>query len=138
MASSLAELAELVGGSVTGDGQLPITGAATLSAARAGDITLLDSSEKLARLAHSGASAVVAPHSLEQHLLPAIRVDDVRAAFAKIVCNFRPQRQSQRVGVSPQAFVSASAKLGPNVDIHPGASVGDEVIIGAGSTIHSG
>lgn len=138
MASSLAELAELVGGSVNGDGQLPITGAATLSAARAGDITLLDSAEKLVRLASSGASAVVAPHSLEQIVLPAIRVDDVRAAFAKIVCKFRPQRPAQRIGVSPQAFVSPSAKIGPDVDIHPGASIGDDVTIGTGATIHSG
>lgn len=138
MAFSLAELAELVGGCVAGDGQLPISGAATLSAARAGDITLLDSSEKLTRLANCGAAAVVAPHSLEQDLLPAIRVDDVRAAFAKIVCQFRPRREMPRTGISPQAFVSPSAAIGADVDIHPGAWIGEDVTIGAGSTIHSG
>lgn len=138
MASTLAELAELVEGAVTGDGQLQITGAATLSAARAGDVTLLDSNEKIARLANSGASAVVAPHSLEAVSLPTIRVVDAHAAFAKIVCKFRPPRATSRVGVSPQAFVSPTAKIGADVDIHPGAFVGDDVAIGAGATIHSG
>jgi UDP-3-O-[3-hydroxymyristoyl] glucosamine N-acyltransferase len=138
MTNSLAELAALVGGEVSGDGQLTIHGAATLSAARTGDITLVDSAEKLPRLANSVASAVVVSKSLAYEGLPAIRVDDVHAAFAKIVCKFRPQRVARRTGISPRAFVSPTAKIGADVEIHPGASVGDEVAIGPGSSIHSG
>ena len=146
MTSNLAELAALVGGEITGGrapqiastGGLPITGAATISAARAGDITLADSPDKLARLAQSAAAAVVIPKSLVYEGLPAIRVDDVHAAFAKIVCHFRPPRTARRTGVSPHAFVSSTAKIGADVEIHAGATVGDEVAIGAGSTIHAG
>ncbi|HVW36515.1 MAG TPA: LpxD N-terminal domain-containing protein, partial [Pirellulales bacterium] len=142
MTSSLAELAALVGGESAGGhasgGNLPITGAATISAARPGDITLADSPDKLARLAQSSASAVVVSKSLSYEGLPAIRVDDVHAAFAKIVCHFRPPKTSRRTGVSPRAFVSPTARLGADVEIHPGATVGDDVSIGAGSTIHSG
>src|SRR6185437_651648 len=86
MTTNLAELAALVGGEVSGDDQLIVTGAATLSAARTGDITLADSAEKLLRLAHSAASAAVVSKSLVYQGLPTIRVDDVHAAFAKIVC----------------------------------------------------
>lgn len=142
MTSTLAELAALVGGEVAKNqppgGTTQITGAATISAARPGDITLADSPDKLLRLAQSAASAVVVSKSLVYEGLPAIRVDDVHAAFAKIVCHFRPQRTARRMGVSPHAFVSPTARLGADVEIHPGATVGDDVTIGAGSTIHSG
>lgn len=141
MTTNLAELAALVGGELTGGqppGDLPITGAATISAARAGDITLADSPDKLLRLAQSAAAAVVVPKSLVYEGLPAIRVDDVHAAFAKIVCHFRPPRTAPRVGISPRAFVSPTAKIGADVEIHAGASVGDDVAIGPGSTIHAG
>ena len=30
-----------------------------------------------------------------------------------------------RIGVSPQAVVSPTAKIGANVDIHPGATIGN-------------
>jgi UDP-3-O-[3-hydroxymyristoyl] glucosamine N-acyltransferase len=114
MTSSLAELAALVGGEATNSqppgGTTQITGAATISAARPGDITLADSPDKLLRLAQSAASAVVVSKSLAYEGLPAIRVDDVHAAFAKIVCRFRPQRTARRTGVSPHAFVSPTAK----------------------------
>jgi UDP-3-O-[3-hydroxymyristoyl] glucosamine N-acyltransferase len=62
----------------------------------------------------------------------------VHAAFAKIVCHFRPVRQQPRTGVSPHAIVSASARLAHDVDIHPGATIGDGVTIGAGATVHAG
>jgi len=138
MTTNLAELAALVGGEVSGDDQLIVTGAATLSAARTGDITLADSAEKLLRLAHSAASAAVVSKSLVYQGLPTIRVDDVHAAFAKIVCRYRPRRVAPRTGISPRAFVSPTAQIGADVEIHPGASVGDDATIGPGSTIHSG
>ena len=138
MTTNLAELAALVGGEVSGDDQLIVTGAATLSAARTGDITLADSAEKLLRLAHSAASAAVVSKSLVYQGLPTIRVDDCHAAFAKIVCRYRLRRVAPRTGISPRAFVSPTAQIGADVEIHPGASVGDEVTIGPGSTIHSG
>ena len=42
------------------------------------------------------------------------------------------------VGISPQAHISPTARIAADVDIHPGATVGDDAEIGAGSTIHSG
>ena len=42
MATTLAHLAELVGGKLSGDGTLLISGAATLETAEAGEISLAD------------------------------------------------------------------------------------------------
>jgi UDP-3-O-[3-hydroxymyristoyl] glucosamine N-acyltransferase len=137
MARTLGELAILVGGELRGDPDLPLIGAAPLTTAVAGEITLVDSPERAKKLAGRPAAAVVVPAGVEVDL-PAIEVTDVHAAFTRIVGAFRPPRAVTRLGVSPRAVISLSAKIGPNVDVHPGAVVGDDVVVGAGSTIHSG
>lgn len=138
MASSLADMATLVGGVVVGDGSLEVFGAATLSDADFGDVTFVDHADKMARLDHCGASAAIVPCGVVSPRIPVIQVDDVLGAFARVVVHFRPPRVESRVGVSPQAMISPTARLGANVDVHPGAFIGDEVEVGEGSTIHSG
>jgi len=138
MQATLHELAGLVGGEVVGDGGLAILGAATLTKAHSGDITLIDRADKQHLLAGSKATAVVAPRGLEAGRLPMVRVDDVHRAFATIVAHFHPPRQARRIGISPQAVVSPTARLGRDVDIYPLATVGDDVEIGDRATIYPG
>ncbi len=138
MPASLLELAILVQGQLVGDGSLVISGAAPLSDAQPGDITLVDRQEKQQRLATCRASAVIAPPGVTPHGLPVIQVENVHHAFAAIVRLFRPVRRLARRGVSPLAAVSPTARLAEGVEIHPFATVGDDVVIGPGATIYSG
>jgi UDP-3-O-[3-hydroxymyristoyl] glucosamine N-acyltransferase len=139
MPTALAQLAQIVGGVLRGDGTLPIHGAAILDDAQAGQITLVDGVERLRDLKASCASAAVVPRGFAADTaLSTIEVDDVHWAFATIVKSFRPPRQSPRVGISPLAHIRASARLAEDVDVYPGASIGDDVEIGRGATIHSG
>ncbi len=140
MASSLGTLAALVGGQVLGDAHTPITSAAPLADALPGEITLIDKNEKAARLAGCPAAAAVAPLDFPAGGLnmPVIVVADVHRAFTAIVTHFRPSRSARRVGISPQALVSQTANLSGYVEVHPGATIGDDVRIGDGSVIHSG
>ena len=138
MQATLAELAALVDGTLLGDGDLEIRGAASTRDAKIGDITLIDGKDKRRSLSDCRASAVIVPKGVELDLLPAIQVDDVHWAFAAIIFHFHPRRRQRRIGISPAAVVSPSAKLGSDVDVHPLASIGDDVTVGAGSTIHSG
>jgi UDP-3-O-[3-hydroxymyristoyl] glucosamine N-acyltransferase len=78
------------------------------------------------------------PRGFESAERPCIPVDDVHAAFAKIVNYFRPMTAKPAVGVSPKAIVSVTAEIASTVQIYPGATIGTEVEIGAGSIIHSG
>ena len=57
MPTTLAQLAELVGGRLTPDNaaQLPIRGAATLEVVEAGEITLADHADRLGVWAHGPA-----------------------------------------------------------------------------------
>lgn len=137
MARTLAELAQLVGGTVVGDGSLPIAGAAPLTTAAAGEITLIDAPERVKKLTGSPAAAAVAPAGAVCSI-PSIVAADVHAAFAQIVRLFRPPRSTTQIGLSPTAVISPSARLGANVDVHPHAVVGDDVVVGANCTIHSG
>ena len=137
MARTLGELALLVGGELRGDPELPLTGAAPLTTVSTGEITLVDSPERAKKLSGRPAAAVVVPMGVTVDV-PSIAVDDVHAAFTRIVAEFRPPRAVRRIGISPLALISPSAQIGPNVDVHPGAVIGDDTVIGAGSVVHGG
>lgn len=138
MSLSLAQIAELVHGKLAGDADLVITGAATLATARPGEITLCDNPKLAPQLGRSRATAVIVPPAFEPTALPTIAVDDVHAAFAKVVGQFRPQKLPREVGIHPQAVVGLSARIAPGVEVHPLAVIGDNVEIGEGCVIHSG
>ncbi|HEY6565277.1 MAG TPA: UDP-3-O-(3-hydroxymyristoyl)glucosamine N-acyltransferase, partial [Pirellulaceae bacterium] len=138
MTLRLSELADLVGGVLSGDGGIEITGADVLTCAGPGQITLADRPQLLERLAQSRASAAVVPTELCPEGKAFIAVPNVREAFARIVARFKPQRGPQWEGVSPLAFVSESARLEAGVTIYPHAFVGQNVIIGPGTTLHAG
>jgi UDP-3-O-[3-hydroxymyristoyl] glucosamine N-acyltransferase len=135
---TLGQLADLVGGRVQGDPATPIEDAAVLADVTAGQITLIDKAERLKQLATTKAAAVVVSEKITVDWPAAIVVDDVHEAFAKIVRQFRPSRESKSVGVSPRAIVSSSAWIGSNVNIHPGATVDDDCEIGDDTTILPG
>lgn len=138
MPTTLAELATLVGGRLSGDESLVISGAAVLDVATGGEITLVDHADRAASWQSSPASAAIVPSDFPIKAKSAIAVEDVHEAFGKIVAYFRPRRTRRRVGISPQAWISDSAQLGEDVEIHPGATIGDHVVLGQGVTIHSG
>ncbi len=138
MSTSLGQLAELVNGRLCGDPTTPITDAATLTVVGPGQITLADGAERSARLSQSFAAAAVVSPEVECRNLPTIVVDNVHEAFAKIVTHFRPRSPRQRPGISGQAVISKSAQVASGVDVHPLAVIGDDVVIGTGTTVHSG
>jgi len=137
-ATTLGELADLVSGKVNGDPSTLIHGAAVLGEVTEGEITLIDHADRIKRLASTGAAAVVHPEKVVCDWPAAIVVNDAHAAFAAIICHFRPQRTRIDIGIDPWAIVSPSARCGKGVSIHPGATIGDDCEIGDGTTIYPG
>ena len=135
---SVGELAKLVDGQAFGDATVVIHGAAVLAEVEAGQITLVDQIERVKRLSATQAAAVLLPTNIDCNWPALIRVDDIHAAFAKIITFFRPSRTQTRFGISPHAAVSQFARLGRDVDVHPNATVGDDCQIGDGTTILPG
>jgi len=138
MSTPLADLAELVNGRLEGEPTAPISGAATLEVVKAGQITLADNSARARLLGESAAAAAIVSADVSCEDKPTIVVDDVHAAFARVVTHFRPVRDRPRSGISSQAIISSTAQLADDVDVHPLATLGDDVVVGRGSTIHSG
>jgi UDP-3-O-[3-hydroxymyristoyl] glucosamine N-acyltransferase len=144
--TTLGQLAEFVVGRLQGNPATVVRGAAVLAEVAAGEITLVDHADRLKQLNATEAAAVVVTEKVAidpaagaaLQTIDAIVVADVHAAFAAIVCHFRPQRMRVAIGVSPRAIVSPSARWGKNVNIHPGATVGDDCRIGDGTTILPG
>lgn len=137
MGVSLHELAQLVGGTVSGDAAVCVHGAATIRDAQHGEITLAEGTRFLDSLRQSRASAVVLPHGISADL-PAIHVDHVPTAFARIVRHFRPQRSHALVGISPAAVVHPSAQVAADAVIHPQCYIGEDCVIGPRCVLHPG
>lgn len=138
MPTTLGDLATLVGGRLDGPPATAIDGVAILDVAVTGDITLVDHADRAPLLAKSVATAAIVPSEFPASDKPTIAVDDVHAAFARVVNHFRPQKTRRRGGVSMHAWISSTARLGADVEVSAGATIGDDVVIGDGVTIHSG
>ena len=149
---TLAELAELVGGRLHGDGSLPIEGVAELDVAGPGQITFLTQGRPGERLRNCQAAAVVVPASDYNYPLPVIQVADPYLAIA-VIHNHFLARPFQATGIDPRAVVGADCRipaavsvgplavlgdrvrLGERVRLEPGVVLGDEVVIGDDTTL---
>ena len=138
MTYTLAELAKLVGGTISGDENLVITGAAPAHNAETGHITFLSHADKSSYLTNCRASAIVAPHGVQADRFAVIKVDDAVAAFEMIVRRFCPPRGLRKREIHPTAIIDPTAVLGKDVSIGPYAFIENEVEIGDRVTIDAG
>ena len=131
----LEELAEIVGGEVSGDGTVNITGVAGIKEAGKGQITFLANSKYESYLATTKASALITEGS-GNFSGPAIYVENPYLAFLKVVTLFDkgPMERYPRK-IHSTAVISESASIGSEVSIGAYAVIGDNVVIGDRSTI---
>lgn len=134
---SLGSLACHVRGKVIGDAKLEISGAAPISIAGPDEITFLAERRTIDELQQSRAGAVITHSSIDDCEIPCIVVDDVEQAFIEIVSIFQPPVVRRRQGIRPGATISDTAQLESDVEVYPGAFVGDQTRIGSGTTIHA-
>ena len=143
MEVTVAELAALVGGRVAnglgnGRGNAPITGAASISDAEAGEITFFGNAKYLPLLKNTRATAVLVPEDFQEPI-PAIpiHVANPTVAFSQVLARFAPPPVTFEPGVHPTAVIGAGAHLGagvsvqPHAVIEPGATIGEGTFIGA-------
>ena len=138
---TLAELAAELGGSVVGDGSVPIRGVAGIREASPGDITFLANARYEAHLAQTRASAVICDRQPRQCSIPLLQVDNPYLAFQQAVRVFRPDLDRPAAGVHPAAVVAPDAVLGEDVSvgpfcvIEPGARLGARTVVMAGGYV---
>lgn len=123
-------VAEWVGGTVEGDGNVTVRGLAPLDAATSDDLSFADDAH-LGNLATTRAAAamVSAQADVDRAEIPLIRVEHLEQAVATALAQWAPPEDNPPGGVHPSAAIDPAAKLGP------GAAVGQNVVVGPDAVI---
>lgn len=134
----LADLAQQLGAELHGDGEIVITGVASMHSAQAGQVTFIVNPRYREQLTTCQASAVVMTEAdLPYAKSAALVVKDPYLTYARMaqILDTTPQPATN---IAPSAVIDASATLGKNVSIganaviESGVELGDNVVIGAG------
>lgn len=137
MNHTVEQLAEVVNGTVIGDGTREVRGIATLDAAGPGDIAFVRDAAYRAMAASSAAGAVLVPEDLGIEAVQVV-VDDVGGAFARIAQTLHPRPVATTARIHPTAAVDPAAALDDPVEVGPHATIGAGAAIGARSIVHAG
>ena len=133
---TLGELADYVGGRVCGNRSVKIRSASTLGRADKGDISFLTNRKYEKQLRTTKASAVIVGKETPDTTVPLLIADDPYYAFMQIMVLLHGHRKHKKVGISPRASISDSAKIGADCHIHDFATIADEARIGNGCIIY--
>jgi len=137
MNRKLKELAQWVDGTVVGDGEIEISGVASVEEARQGQITFISNPKYLPHLSKTQASAVIVSKEVTQADKPLLCVTDPESAFAKVLTLFSVQPYQPK-GIDPKAWISPTARLGKDVTVYPFVYIGDRCSIGDRATFYPG
>ncbi|HEU4636639.1 MAG TPA: LpxD N-terminal domain-containing protein, partial [Edaphobacter sp.] len=125
----LAELAQHLGATLTGDPSVNVTGVASIETAGPGDLTFVANPKyaSLARTTH--AAAILVEPDFAEITTPTLRITNPYLAFAHAIKLFY-QPPVYASGIHPTAIISPSARLGANPHIGAYVVIGDHVSIG--------
>jgi len=134
---TLGQLAEYVGGKVAGSKNIKINSAATIENAAAGDITFLTNHKYTNQLKTTKASAVVVSKEVK---CPAalLITDDPYYAFRQIVVLLHGHRRHPDAGISPEASIAKTSKLGKNCRVYNFVTISENVQIGNRCILYPG
>src|SRR4051812_37955560 len=133
MERSLFELADAVHGRVSGDGNVEITGIASIELAVRGDLVFVEDEKNLQRALASSASAVVAGE-FASGAKPLLLARQPRLAFA-LAAELLNSPTRHTGGVHPSTLVHPSVRLGKDVSIAERVVLGDGIQVGSKSHI---
>lgn len=138
MKMTVAEIAALVGGTVSGDPNVVITGVNGVEQARPGELCFIRSSRYLPLLNESSASAVLIQEAPAGLKIPAIVVASPDQCFAVILkhCESNSLRHPQ--GIHPRAVIHPSAILGRDVAAGPCAVIEENARLDDGVVVYAG
>jgi UDP-3-O-[3-hydroxymyristoyl] glucosamine N-acyltransferase len=139
MLGTVKQLADRVGGQVVGNGDVVITGIATVEEAGSDALTFATETRYLTTALAGKAAAVLVDAAVEYEApaKPLIVVENARYALAKLLRELRPQ-PPQGPYVHPMAAVEPDAEIGEGVYVGAHAYVGKKARIGARTIVGAG
>lgn len=149
----LKEIAEYCQGILVGNGDIIITGIASLDEATRGQISFVAQKKFWPKMETSQASAFIVPMEVTEARVPIIRTENPYLAYARVAAFFsvkpfqakgvsKEARLGQNcqidanVSIYPFVYIGDNVQIGPEVTIYPGVYIGNEVSIGKGCTIY--
>ncbi|WP_020406480.1 UDP-3-O-(3-hydroxymyristoyl)glucosamine N-acyltransferase [Hahella ganghwensis] len=135
---TLAEIAEKIGATLNGDGNIEVTGLATLQSAGNSELSFLANPSYAKYLEHTNAAAVILQPALaDQCSTNVLMMSNPYMGYALASQLFAPVL-STTSGISPAAHIAEDAVIESGCVIGPNAVVESGVHIGTGSVIGPG
>lgn len=134
---SLADIHQLVGGTVHGDEHTQIYELASLEEATPQSLSFVANEKVLKTIPALHAAALLVPRHLPNLPIPQLVVPHPLLAFARIAQHFLLPPSPPR-GIAKDLVRGADVKIGPDVSIWPFVTLGDRVTIGARVTLYPG
>ncbi|MDF2501519.1 MAG: UDP-3-O-(3-hydroxymyristoyl) glucosamine N-acyltransferase [Anaerosporomusa subterranea] len=134
MKLKLSEITRLVGGELTGDGDIEIYGVNALTEANNDEITFAVPPH-LEKAVDSKAAAIILAQAIPGLSQAQLIVANPREAFGKLLSVFAPTVHIAR-GVHPSAVLGDNVVLGENVAIMPHVVITNDAVIGDNTVIY--
>lgn len=143
MATTVAQLASAVGGEVRGGGDVQLTAVQSIDTAGPQELTFCDGAAVKRLAACQAAAVLISREALKQvpgdgPLPVLIVVDDARAAMITALDLLHPEPPRASTGISPEAHISPTARIGAYTNIAAGVHVAADVTIGTECDLHPG
>ncbi len=136
MEKRVSEIAKFLDGTVSGDGNIVISGVKGIDEAEKGDLTFLANPKYRKKLEDTRASAVLVSQAVPS-AAALIIVSDPYLCLAKILGLFYPP-EPVVPGVSKSAYICSGASVSADAMVYPGAYVGKNAVIGSRTVLHPG
>jgi UDP-3-O-[3-hydroxymyristoyl] glucosamine N-acyltransferase len=136
---TLFELARVAEARLMGDGEIEVTGIASLESAAEGDLVFVEDAKWLPRALESKATAIVAGEfaATPGVAKPMLVAREPKLAFVRAASLLvEPQRAA--LGIHPSAVIDATARVADGVAIGPHAAIGAKAVIGRDASIGPG
>jgi UDP-3-O-[3-hydroxymyristoyl] glucosamine N-acyltransferase len=137
MNKTLAELADLSGGSICGDARKTISDVAPFEDAGPESITLARSAQYLNRIVETRAGAVIVPEDFEHPGVNLLRCANPYAVFARLLTLYHPAEKLPG-GIHPTVVIGLGTTCGAGAAIGAMTVIGNDVRIGKNACIYPG
>ncbi|MDF0666965.1 MAG: UDP-3-O-(3-hydroxymyristoyl)glucosamine N-acyltransferase [Nitrospira sp.] len=134
---TLAQIQEVVGGTIHGDSQTPVYGLTSLSEANPDALSFIANDKMSKAAATLRVAALLVHRHLPDLAVPQIVVDHPMLAFARVAQAFFVRQQVPR-GLAEQVIQGADVRIGNDPSIWPFVTLGDRVTIGNRVTLCPG
>ena len=118
MTRTLQEIAEVLGGKVIGNGQIPIVGIHSLDEAEAGQLSFYMDPRYKEKVQSTRASALIVEEKTPYFQGTQVLVSNPGLAYSQVAKLFAPTLADCR-GISPDAVIHEEALIGSDVSVFP-------------------